>query len=60
MYINCPKNQCFGSILEHIDPPSLVEKTPLRCFGEVYQEKLARYLRIFLNPEGVKDRSLKI
>ena len=49
-----------GSILEHIDPPGLVEKTPLRCFGEVYQEKLTRYLRIFLKIEAVKDLSLKL
>ena len=28
---------------------NLVEMTPLRCFGEIYQEKLARFLKIFLN-----------
>ncbi len=32
-----------------IDPLTLVEQTPLRCFGEVCQEKLFNTLRVFLN-----------
>jgi hypothetical protein len=42
-YLNDP-----GSIMVHIDPLALVEQTPLRCFGEEYQDKLARFLKIFL------------
>jgi len=39
-----------GTILVDIDPLTLVGKTPLRCFGEVHQEKLAWFLKIFLYP----------
>jgi len=31
-----------------IDPLTLVKQTPLRCFGEVYGDKLVRFLKIFL------------
>lgn len=41
--------QTYGNILEHIDPLDLVSQTPLRCFGEEYQDKLVRYLNISLN-----------
>ena len=30
--------------MEHIDPLALVEQTDLRCFGEVYRDKLVRFL----------------
>ena len=42
----------FGTILVHIDPLTLVKKTPLRCFGEEHQEKLHYYLKTFLDLEG--------
>lgn len=38
-----------GIILVNIDPLELVRGICLRCFGEVYQEKLYKYLRVFLN-----------
>jgi len=38
-----------------IDPLALVEKISLRCFGEVYQERLVRYLKVFLTtPMDIK------
>lgn len=33
-----------------IDPLTLVEQISLKCFGEVYQDKLVRFLKIFLYP----------
>ena len=42
-----PRNS--GTIMEHIDPLTLVRQTPLKCFGEVFQEKLFNCLRVFLN-----------
>ncbi len=34
----------------------LVEKISLRCFGEVYQERLVRYLKVFLTaPKGIVE-----
>lgn len=33
-----------------IDPLALVEQISLKCFGEAYQDKLARFLKIFLYP----------
>jgi len=44
---------CFfivGSTIEHHDPLALVRKHPLRCFGEIYQEKLIYYLTVFIDP----------
>ncbi len=32
----------------HINPLNLIKTTYLRCFGEVYQEKLVRFLKTFL------------
>lgn len=50
-----------GTILVHIDPLELVRGIWLKCFGEIYQEKLYRYLRIFLDKpiEGEDFRTLK-
>lgn len=49
MYINCPVFLLNGTIMEHIDPLALIKNTPLRCFGEIGQEKLFNCLRVFLN-----------
>jgi len=38
-----------GIIMVDIDPIELVRGIWLRCFGEIYQERLYRYLKIFLN-----------
>jgi hypothetical protein len=38
-----------GTIMVDIDPLTLVEQTPLRCFGEEHQERLPRFLKTFLN-----------
>ncbi len=35
--------------MEHIDPLTLTKQINLRCFGEVFQEKLFNCLRVFLN-----------
>ena len=35
--------------MEHIDPLDLVKQVNLRCFGEVYQERLFGCMRVFLN-----------
>ncbi len=32
-----------------IRPLELGEQTPLRCFGEEYQDRLARFLKVFLS-----------
>ena len=32
-----------------IDPLNLVKTTHLRCFGEVFQDKLVRFLKAFLD-----------
>jgi len=47
-----PRNKVFkktGIILVDIDPLELVQGIRLKCFGEIYQERLYRYLKIFLN-----------
>jgi hypothetical protein len=41
------ENPC-GTIMVDIDPLTLVEQTSLRCFGEVYRDKLIRFLKTFL------------
>jgi hypothetical protein len=38
-----------------IDPLILVEQTYLRCFVEVGQDKLVRYLRVFLGYLNYRD-----
>lgn len=35
-----------------IDPLCLIKMTYLRCFGEVYQDKLVRFLKTFLYLRG--------
>jgi len=45
----------FGTILVDIAPLTLVEKTDLRCFGEIYGEKLARYVKIFLRLSAPRE-----
>lgn len=40
-----------------IDPLVLAKQTYLRCFGEVGQDKLVRYLRIFLSYPDYKDKT---
>jgi len=47
LQVNSKFTAC-GTILVDIDPLTLVEKTDLRCFGEIYGKKLARYVKIFL------------
>jgi len=37
-----------------IDPLTLIKTTYLRCFGEVYQDKLVRFLKTFLDLGGVR------
>jgi len=50
-----------GTIMVDIDPLTLIKTTDLRCFGEVYQDKLVRFLKTFLylgEFEGVSPSSL--
>jgi len=42
-----------GTIMVDIDPLTLIKTTYLRCFGEVYQDKLVRFLKTFLDLRGV-------
>ena len=50
-----------GTIMVDIDPLTLIKTTDLRCFGEVYQDKLVRFLKTFLylgEFEGASPSSL--
>jgi hypothetical protein len=35
-----------------VDPLALIREIRLRCFGEIYQERLFNYLKIFLDLPG--------
>jgi len=45
----------------HIDPLELAKTTHLRCFREVFQDQLVRYLEIFLHKQvgGNKEKGRK-